>query len=75
VSVGVIIAIAIVVAFFACVIAFFAGAVIGYGIRVREERDRYRDERIRSVLKHWHGRTSHRGYTFVSPDVEEGGDK
>ena len=72
-SVGVIIAIAIVVAFFACVIAFFAGAVFGYGIRVREELDKYRDERIRSALKHWHGHTSHKGYTIVSPDVKEGG--
>lgn len=55
------------------VVAFLAGAVLGYGMRVREEQDAYRDERIRSALKHWHGHTSHKGHVIVSPDVEEGG--
>ena len=66
--VAVIIAIAIVA-------AFLAGGVFGYGIRVREEEAAYRDERIRSALKHWHGHTSHKGYTIFSPDVVEGGIK
>lgn len=64
--VGVIIAIAIVV-------AFLAGGVFGYGIRVHEEETAYKDERIRAALKHWHGHTSHKGYTIFSPDVKEGG--
>ena len=74
-SVGGIIAVAIVIAFLVGVVAFLAGGVFGYGMRVREEQDAYRDERIRSALKHWHGRTSHRGCTIFSPDVKEGGVK
>lgn len=70
-SVAVII-VAVIIAI-AIVVAFLAGGVFGYGIRVREERAAYRNERIRSALKHWHGHTSHRGYTFFSPDVKEGG--
>lgn len=57
----------------AIVVAFLVGGIFGYGIRVREEQAAYRDERIRSALKHWHGHTSHKGCTIVSPDVEEGG--
>ena len=60
---------------FAIVVAFLAGVVYGYGIRVREEQDAYRDERIRSALKHWHGHTTHKGCTIFSPDVVEGGIK
>lgn len=55
------------------VLVFLAGCVYGYGARVREELDAYRDERIRSALKHWHGHTSHRGCTIFSPEVKEGG--
>lgn len=65
--------IAIVIALIASVVAFLAGAVLGYGMRVREEQDAYRDERIRSALKHWHGHTTHKGCTIFSPDVKEGG--
>ena len=63
----------IVIIIIAAVVAFLAGGVFGYGARVREEQDAYRDERIRSALKHWHGHTSHRGHTIFSPDVREGG--
>lgn len=72
-SVAVII-VAVIIAI-ATVVAFLAGAVCGYGMRVREEQDAYRDERIRSALKHWHGHTSHKGCTIFSPDVKEGGIK
>lgn len=72
---GDVIAIAIVVAFLVGVVAFIAGGVFGYGIRVSEEKAVYRDERIRSALKHWHGHTSHKGYTIFSPEVREGGIK
>lgn len=63
---GVIIAIAIVV-------AFLAGIVFGYGIRVHEEETAYKDECIRAALKRWHGHTTHKGYTILSPDIKEGG--
>lgn len=74
------VAIVIVVSLLAVVVAFLAGAVFGYGTRVSHEQDTYRDERIKSArderiksaLKHWHGHTSHRGYTIFSPDVKEG---
>ena len=72
---GDIIAIAIIVVFLVGVVAFIAGGVFGYGIRVSEEQAAYRDERIRSALKHWHGHTSHKGCTIFSPDVREGGIK
>lgn len=74
-SVGAITAIAIVAVLLVGVVAFFAGVVVGYGMRVREEQDAYRDERIRSALKHWHGHTTHKGCTIFSPDVVEGGIK
>lgn len=64
-----------VISAFAIIVAFLAGGVFGYGIRVREEQSAYRDERIRTALKHWHGHTSHRGCTIFSPDVVEGGVK
>jgi hypothetical protein len=73
VSVAVII-VAVIIAI-AIFVAFLAGAVFGYGMRVREEQDAYRDERIRSALKHWHGHTTHKGCTIFSPDVVEGGIK
>jgi hypothetical protein len=69
------VAVIIVIIAFAIVVAFLAGGVYGYGIRVREEQDAYRDERIRSALKHWHGHTTHKGCTIFSPDVVEGGAK
>ena len=72
-SAGVIITIAILI--LAGVVAFIAGVVFGYGMRVREEQDAYRDERIRSALKLRHGHTSHRRCTIFSPDVVEGGIK
>lgn len=74
-SVGATITIAIVAVLSVGVVAFISGAVVGYGMRVREEQDAYRDERIRSALKHWHGHVSHRGHTIVSPDVKKGDDK
>lgn len=74
-SVEAIIAIAIVAVLFVGVVSFITGAVVGYGMRVHEEQDAYRDERIRSALKHWHGHTTHKGYTIFSPDVVEGGIK
>ena len=67
------VAVIIVAVLIASAIAFLAGGVWGYGLRVREEQAAYRDERIRSALKHWHGHTSHRGHTIFSPDVVEGG--
>lgn len=75
VSVEDIVAIAIVAVLLVGVVAFIAGAVVGYGMRVCEEQDAYRDERIRSALKHWHGRTSHKGCAIFSPDAKEGGIK
>lgn len=74
-SITVITSIAIVAVLFAGAVAFLAGVVFGYGMRVREELDAYRDERIRSALKHWHGHTTHKGCTIFSPDVVEGGIK
>lgn len=62
----------IIVAAIIAIAAFFAGAIVGYGMRVREEQDAYRDERI---IKHWHGHTSHKGCTIFSPEVREGGIK
>lgn len=70
-----VIAIAIAAVLLVGVVSFIAGAVVGYGMRAREEQEAYRDERIRSALKHWHGHTSHKGYTIFSPDVKEGGIK
>lgn len=72
---SVVITIVAVVVALAIVVAFLAGVVCGYDNRVREEQAAYRDERIRSALKHWHGHTSHKGYTIFSPDVVEGGIK
>lgn len=72
-SVAVIIVVVIIA--IATVVAFLAGAVLGYGMRVRTEQDAYMDERIRNALKHWHGHTSHKGYSIFSQDVKEGGVK
>ena len=69
-SVGDIMVITIVVAFFVCIVAFFAGVILGYETRVHEEQDKYR-----SVPKHWRGHTSHKGCTIFSPVVKEGGIK
>lgn len=55
------------------VVAFFVGYAWGYAARIHEERKAYRNERIRSALRHWHGYTSHRGHTIVSPDMLEPG--
>jgi hypothetical protein len=55
------------------VVAFFVGYALGYGARIREEQAASRDERIRSALRHWHGCTTHRGHTIVSPDMPETG--
>lgn len=74
-NVNTIVAIAIVAVFLVGTVAFVAGAVFGYGTRVREEHDAYKDKRIRPALKHWHGHTSHKGCTIFSPDVVEGGIK
>ena len=74
-SVDAIIAIAIVAVLLVGVVAFIVGSVFGYETRVREEQDAYRDERIRSALKHQYGHTSHKGCTIFSPDVKEGGIK
>lgn len=59
----------------ATVAVFLVGAAFGYGVRVREERDKYKEECIRSMLKHWHGHTTHRGCTIFSPYVKKGGIK
>ena len=60
-------------AIFACISSFFVGYGFGYGARIREEQAAYRDKRIRSALRHWHGHTTRRGHTILSPDVVEGG--
>ena len=63
--------IAVVVGAIGPVVTFFVGYAIGYGSRIREEQAASRNERIRSALRHWHGCTTRRGHTIVSPDVLE----
>ena len=60
-------------AIISCICSFVVGYCLGYGARVREEQAAYRDARIRSALKHWHGHTTRRGHTILSPDVVECG--
>lgn len=45
-------------------VAFYLGTVFGYGVRVSEEQNKY---------KNCHGHTSHKGCAIFSPYIKKGG--
>lgn len=51
------------------IVVFYVGYALGYAARIHEEREAWKNERIRSALKHWHGYTTRRGHTIVAPDM------
>lgn len=57
------------------VAALVLGFKMGYNARQKEEHREGEQRRIGAMMAHWHGHTSHRGHTIVSPlhDVEETG--
>lgn len=57
----------------AIVASVVLGYKMGYAARLKEERREYEQRKIGAVMAHWHGHTSHRGNTIVSPlrDGEE----
>lgn len=49
------------------VAALVLGFKMGYNARQEEERRECEQRRIGAAMEHWHGHTSHRGHTIVSP--------
>lgn len=55
------------------IVSLVIGFKMGYNARQEEERKECEQRRIGAMMAHWHGHTSHRGHTIVSPlhDAEE----
>ena len=51
----------------AIVASVVLGYKIGYATRQKEERREYEQRKIGAAMAHWHGHTTHRGGTIVSP--------
>ena len=55
------------------IVIFVLGFKTGYEACETNERKMAEQRRIGAALEHWHGQTSHRGHTILSPVRVEGG--
>ena len=61
------------VAVAAAIVIFVVGFSTGYSAREADERKMAEQRRIGAVMEHWHGHTTHKGGTIISPARVEGG--
>ena len=55
------------------IVIFIVGFNVGYGACEANERKMAEQRRIGAVMEHWHGHTTHKGGTIISPARVEGG--